>query len=121
MSAKKVAMDDKTAKQIDSLYRNINSFTTLTILSVLVPILLLFVVPLSLAYLYLRAKLLKEIDSGQIRLDGPMPTNAMGTAGLTTVQKVDFIRQNSGRLWMPSVILVGVVVVVTVLILAINV
>jgi hypothetical protein len=113
-------MDAKIEKRIDSLYRNISSFTTLTILSVIVPILLIFVVPLSLAYLYLRAKLLAEIDTGRIRLDSVMSDNSARTAGMTTVQKVDFIRQNSGRLWMPSIVLVGVVVVVTVLLAAMN-
>ena len=114
-------MDDKTERRIDSLYRNISSFTTLTILSVFVPIFLLFVVPLSLAYLYLRAKLLKEIDSGQIQLSNGIAAKSAGAAGMTTAQKVEFIRQNSGRLWMPSVILVGGVAVVFVLIVAINV
>jgi hypothetical protein len=111
-------MDDKTARRIDSLYRNINSFLLLAILSLFIPIFLLFVVPLSLAYLYLRAKLLAEIDSRQIILDDAPPLRAGRSSELTTTQKVDFIRRNTARLWAPSIILIGVAMIGVVIVLA---
>jgi hypothetical protein len=114
-------MDDKTAKRIDALYRNMSSFTLLTILSILVPLLLLFVIPLSLVYLYLRAKLLAQIDSGQIQLDRESAASSVDASGLTAIQKIEFIRHNAGRLWLPSIVLFGIVVVVAVLILLMNV
>ena len=61
-------MDKRTEKRIDSLYRNIKSFNVLMILSIFVPLLLLFAVPLSFAYLYLRRRLLRDINSGRIEL-----------------------------------------------------
>jgi hypothetical protein len=99
-------MDAKTTKRIDSLYRNINSFLVLSILSLFVPILLLFVVPLSLAYLYLHAKLLRDIDSGKITID----RESLGA--------VDYIRKTTGRLWAPSIILIAVIVATAVVVSA---
>jgi hypothetical protein len=97
-------MDAKTVKRIDSLYRNINSFLLLIILSLFIPLFLLFAVPLSLAYLYLRAKLLKDVDSGKILFDPYEEVASGGKDNLTTEQKVEFIRKNSSRLWAPIVI-----------------
>lgn len=105
-------MDAKTTKRIDSLYRNISSFWLLSIISLVVSPLLLFVFPLSLAYLYLRAKLLREVDSGKIVLDQSEAVTTSRKNELTTEQKVDFIRRNALRLWAPSVIFVGVTLIV---------
>ena len=111
-------MDAKTAKRIDSLYRNVKSFWALAIMSLVVPILLLFVLPLSLAYLYLRAKLLSEVDSGKIVLDQAEGVQPGGKVDLTTEQKVDFIRRNNARLWAPSIIFIAVALIVTVFLFA---
>lgn len=111
-------MDARTAKRIDSLYRNINSFWLLAIMSLVVPIVLLFVLPLSLAYLYLRAKLLKEVDSGKIVLDQVEAIKPSRKNDLTTEQKVDFIRRNNSRLWAPSIIFVAVALLVAVFLFA---
>jgi len=113
-------VDDKTAKRIDSLYRNINSFLLLTVLSLVVPICLLFAVPLSLAYLYLRAKLLREVDSGKIVFDQVEAIKPSRKNDLTTEQKVDFIRRNNSRLWAPIIIFVAVVLIVVVFIFAVK-
>ena len=114
-------MDVKTAKRIDSLYRNINSFGALAVLSLIVPVFLLFVVPLSLAYLYLRAKLLRDIDAGKIVIDPAEPVGSGRTSELTTAQKVNFIREKTTRLWAPGIILIGVALLVFLLLLATNV
>jgi hypothetical protein len=104
-------VDDKTAKRIDSLYRNINSFLTLAVLSLIIPLLMLFVVPLSLAYLHLRAKLLRDVDSGKISFDRTETVSINRTSALTMEQKVDFIRRHDTRLWVPIIVFVGVVLI----------
>jgi|SRR6476659_5785354 len=109
-------MDAKTAKRIDSLYRNMKSMPLLTVLAILVPIFLLFAPLLSLAYLYLRAKLLKEIDSGQIVVD-PVADAGLTKPGEPTIsEKIDYIRNNNSRILMPLVIMVGFALVIALLI-----
>jgi hypothetical protein len=113
-------LDAKTAKRIDSLYRNINSFLLLTILSIFIPLFLLFAVPLSLAYLYLRAKLLREIDSGRITIDGTDSLETHRPNDLTIQQKVDFIRQNNTRLLLPGIVVIALVLIVVLFILFVD-
>jgi len=107
-----MAIDIKTAKRIDSLYRNMKSMPVLTIISVFVPILLLFAPLLSLSYLYLRKKLLKEIDTGQIVVDRLDDEKYSKPGELTVVQKIDYIRKNNFRIIMPLAIMIGVALVI---------
>jgi hypothetical protein len=107
-----MAIDIKTAKRIDSLYRNMKSMPLLTIIAVFVPILLLFAPLLAMAYLYLRTKLLKELDSGEIVIDR-LDDGKFSKQGEPTVsEKIDYIRSHNSRIVMPVVIMVGVALVI---------
>lgn len=59
-------MDAKTAKRIDSLYRNVKQLPLLGCLSIIIPIFGLFLLPLVLVYKYLLNQLRKEHAKGQI-------------------------------------------------------
>jgi hypothetical protein len=113
-------MDSRTAKRIDSLYRNMKSMPVLTVLSVLVPILLLFAPLLSLAYLYLRAKLLRDVEAGRIVLD-PVVDSRPPKAGESSIQeKLNYISDNNSRILMPLVIMLGAAILITVLVLSLD-
>jgi hypothetical protein len=105
-------MDEKLNKRIDSLYRNLRSFPLLIVVSVLIPIFLLFLPLLSLAYLYLRGKLLREIDSGMAIIE-PAPDLPYSKV-LTPAQKVDRIREYGKALWVPIIfwiLIVGLIII----------
>ena len=72
----------------------------LTILGILIPILLLFAAPLGIVYAFQRSKLLKEIDSGEF---SPAPSE---------MEMVAYLRGNSVRYYLPSIIVVFAVLFV---------
>ena len=107
-----MAIDKKTARRIDSLYRNMKSMPVLTVLAVIVPIFLLFAPLLSLAYLFVRTKLLQEVDSGRIVID-PLDDENFSKPGEPTVsEKIDYIRTHNSRIVMPLVIMVVVALLI---------
>jgi hypothetical protein len=112
------SMDEKALKRIDSLYRNMKQLTLLAVLAIIVPILLPFVPLLCLAYLYLRSRLLAEIDSGKIPIDPVMDGQTAKVGEISTIHKLEYIRNAGGRLWSILLIVVSVAVIICVLIIA---
>jgi hypothetical protein len=101
-------MDKRTAKRIDSLYRNMKSFPLLIVLAVIVPLLQICVLPLSLGYLFLRRRLLQQVDAGKIAFDRTIDDQLMRPDPLTLEEKAEFIRRHNTRLWTPLLIVVAV-------------
>ena len=90
-------MDKATYKQIDSLYRNLKQLPLLAVLGILVPILLPIVPLLSLAYLFLRSRLLSEVDSGDIAIDPVADAQSAKVGELSVIRKLEYIRNSGGR------------------------
>jgi hypothetical protein len=110
-------MDKKTSKRIDSLYRNMKQLPLLAVLAVFVAILLPFVPLLCLAYIYLRSRLLREIDSGKIPIDPATDGQSAKVGELTNVQKLEYIRSGGGRLWSILLIFVAAPAIVVALLI----
>jgi hypothetical protein len=108
-------VDAKTAKRIDSLYRNLKSFPLLVVLAFFVPLLQICVLPLSLGYLYLRRKLLKDVDAGKITFNRATDDQLIRPDPMTLEEKATFIRRHSTRLWLPMIIVVAVILLLIVL------
>jgi hypothetical protein len=109
-------MDARTERRIDSLYRNIKSFHFLMVVSIFVPVMLLFVVPLSLTYLYLRRKLLSDIEAGRVALAPLVEARMAQSGGELLIDKIDFIGSHDTRLWVPVFVSAAIAAFVTTLV-----
>ncbi|HEX2475403.1 MAG TPA: hypothetical protein VHK01_11685 [Lacipirellulaceae bacterium] len=111
-------MDKKTDKRIDSLYRNLKQLPLLAVLGIIVPILLPFVPLLCLAYLYLRSRLLTEIDSGAIAIDPVTDAQTAKVGEVSVINKLEYIRNAGGRVSSILLVFVAVAVIIVVLLVA---
>lgn len=103
----RIATDPRVEKRIDSLYRNVKQIPVLSILGLLVPIALLFAFPLALIYMFLRAKLLRDIDDGTVVINPLEDRRSSNPHELSVSQKVHYLRYHAARLWVPILILCG--------------
>jgi hypothetical protein len=92
-------MDQKTRKRIDSLYRNVKQIPILGAIGLFMPLFALITGPLALAYLYLRSKLLSEIDRGVIDIDAIAQGEPLRPGEPSTWWKVEYLRHHSIGLW----------------------
>jgi hypothetical protein len=112
-------MDKKASKRIDSLYRNIKQLPLLAVLGIIIPILLPFVPLLCLAYLYLRSRLLQEIDSGKIPIDPVADSRTEKVGDISVMRKLETIRTGGGRLWTILMIFLAVPLIIVVVLFSI--
>jgi hypothetical protein len=112
-------VDKKTSKRIDSLYRNIKQLPLLAVLGIFIPILLPFVPLLCLAYLYLRSRLLAEIDSGKLPIDLVADSKTAKVGELSVVDKLKVIRSGGGRLWAILAIFLAIPLTIIVVLISI--
>jgi hypothetical protein len=96
-------MDAKSAKRVDSIYRNIKQFPLLGCLGILIPIIGVLLLPLALLYSSLMSKLLRDYQSGKITVEDHDCVSAQ-PGDLSTEQKLQFLQYGDTRMWVPYLV-----------------
>ena len=106
--------DSKFEEKIDSVYRITKQMPIVSVLGLLVPIILVIGCVIGLFHWFRRWNLLKAVDSGRVILDQAPPPipNAIQSGELSSVAKLDFIRNNKHTLLVPLYIAFAIAVLV---------
>ncbi|QDT15444.1 hypothetical protein [Alienimonas californiensis] len=89
-------MNARDAKRVDSLYRNLKQLPMMTVLGVLVPVLILILPPVGLAYWWLRRRLLANVDAGRIVVE-PHDRKGSKRGRPSTAKQLEYIRHDGAR------------------------
>ena len=95
-------MDKRVARRIDSLYRNYKQLPTLGCLGALIPVIGVFLLPISLAYIYLRSKLVNDVREGRVAADKEEETS--GPNDVTTAEKIRYLTEGDAAIGLPLVV-----------------
>ena len=99
-------MTSAAAKRVDSLYRNLRSLPLLTLLSVVVPPLLVVLLPVGIGYWALRRGVIRDNAAGQFPVE-PADRRSAKPGDKTTEQKLDYILHRPGAVWVPLAVGAG--------------
>lgn len=105
-------MDPRLAKRIDHLYRNCKQMPLLCILGLFVPIILLFVAPLSLVYAAQRSRLLREVKSIDLAA-----SDAERRVRPTPAEQVSYLQNNGISFYAPLMIMAGLIPIIALILL----
>jgi hypothetical protein len=93
-------MDAKTAKRVDSIYRNLKQLPLLGVIGIFIPLIGILLPVVTPAYSWLRSRLVRDYRAGFIV---PEEHDRVSTklGELSTEQKLLFIVDGRLRLWVP--------------------
>ncbi len=96
-------MNNKAAKRVDGVYRNIKLLPLLACLSVIFVPIGIFILPITFLCSSFRSNLLRDYDSGKITVE-EHDRISQKPGELTTEQKLQFLKHGRTTIWVPYTI-----------------
>jgi hypothetical protein len=112
-------LDERAAKRVDGVYRNIKQLPLLGCFGILIPFIGVIMLPLAISYTVILNRLLRDYESGKIIVENHdrKPVNGLD---ISTEEKLQFLKSDEtwiwvpylvGALWLPIVIFVIVMMI----------